>query len=448
MNIMHRILEALTSRNSSSDSDKSPLIKVGLNWNGASEHTITNESKNKIETWRPSRNFRHFIELTDTIPSYKRSSILDEKISFGLRENPHLWEEKVFPTTGKFNKVFCSGWLDDNRVVFGTKDNKLMLLYCDGNNMNLNQIELPKLQTNNVNSRNINNCGMHDIAVNPSRNLVATGGYKTNDICVFSYNNQYDNTDIKPVCLLSAHDDWLFGLDWFDAETLLSGGRDGKLNIWRPGRVSSMPDYTYDSSITNSYGANGIRALKAHTYNNNIVLLKVNGEVEIWDLLKTKTVWKKQLKHSKEAVCVNINTDRGQIVVGSQAHISIVDPRNNHQKFNYIHSVDQGWGVRTISVHNDLLTIGGGLGRLSFYDIRNAQYSMFTTAENKQNKYLSITKGWTRNDQIYNDVFIEHSLPTPTAIYSHCYSPNLNRLFCGGGPTPFGLFGSFVSVLC
>lgn len=449
-NIMHRIFEAFTSRTRSQESDKSPsnLIKVGFKWNGTSDHQITNESIPKSETWKPSNNFRHLIEITDTIPSYKRSFIHNEKISFGIRESPLLWKEKVVSTKDKFNKVFCSGWIDDKRVVFGTKDNKLMLLYCDGNNINLNEIKLPKLKKrNNVNRKDINNCGMHDIAVNPNKNWIATGGYKTNDICLYSYDNQYDNTNIKPIRLLSGHDDWLFGLDWFDDETLISGGRDGKLNIWKPDTIKSKPSYTYDSSVTNVYGTNGIRALKSHPYNNNIVILKVNGEVEIFDVKKTKTVWKQSLKYSKEAVCININTDRGQIIVGSQAHISMIDPRNNQETCNYINSVDQGWGVRTISVHNDLITIGGGLGRLSFYDARTSKYNIFTRKENKNNKYLSISKGWLRKDDIYENVFIEHSLPTPTAIYSHCYSPNLSKLFVGGGPTPFGLFGSFVSVL-
>ena len=169
---MHRIFEAITSRSRSRDSDKSPsnLIKVGFKWNGASEHQIVNESTANTQTWKPSKNFRHLVELTDMIPSYKRYSIHNEKVSFGLRENPLLWKEKAVSTKGKFNKVFCSGWIDNKRVVFGTKDNKLMLLYCDGSNINLNEIKLPKLNTNNVNTRDESNCGMHDIAVNPNKN--------------------------------------------------------------------------------------------------------------------------------------------------------------------------------------------------------------------------------------------------------------------------------------
>ena len=416
------------------DDKKENNAESELKWLG-----IREDSKRKSKKKLQSKNSYHMLESTEIMPSYKTSAIHEKKIAFGIRENPNLWTETVIDTKQKCNKIFASSWIDDKRVIFGTKDNKLMLLYCDNKRKktDLKEISLPNLQNNsNESNVTVGNCGMHDIAVNPCRNWIASGGYNTNEICLLSFENNYDETHIEPIRIFKHHKDWIFGLDWFDGSTLLSGGRDGKLNIWKPAyKFISTPHYT--ETIEND----GIRAIKSHSYNNNIVLLTVNGDIKIWDINKTKIVWNSKLKYNKEAVCLNINKDKGQIIVGSQAHISIMDPRDDANKFKYVQSVDQGWGVRTVSAQYDLLTIGGGLGRLSFYDLRNNQYIKYT-----KNKYFAINPGWTRQDDIYTNVFIEHQLPTPTAIYSHCYSPNHNKLFVGGGPTPFGLFGSFVSI--
>lgn len=384
-------------------------------------------------------NLRQSLQRTEVFPHYKCRRSHWEKRAFGVRSCTDIWKCHSVNTTGKFNKVFAAQWIDDNRVIFGTKDNKLQLLILrKGKESTFHEIALPELQSSaeHADLEGLN-CGMHDIACHPGTNRVATGGAKTNEICILRYDDEYDTANITPVRVLRDHDDWIFGLEWLNRDILMSGGRDGKLNVWYPGKMTARPHHTHLMKEQE-----GIRAIKYHPQNGKAILLTVNGQIQIWDAATSKTVWKRTLQHSKEAVCVCLNHERGSIVCGSQSHLTVLDPREPDCKFRSLPSVDKGWGVRTVSVDNhDLMTIGGGLGRISFYDFRKNDYLKIG-----EKSFLEVETGWIKQDDIFMDIFMEHQLPTPTAVYAHCYSPNLGKLFVAGGPTPFGLHGSFVSV--
>ena len=420
MMIVQRFIDAITYRHRRTSADIQDII--------------SSKSTQQQET---SINIHHSLQNAELIPSYRASIIRRHKLSFGMRESPNIWRERPIDTTDQFNKIFTSTWIDNNRLIFGTKDNKLMLLYCDEKRNKLDLTEIPLFKDSDDESNDVSNCGMHDIGVNQSRNLIATGGYKTNEINLFSYEHQFDSTDIQPLRVLKHHDDWIFGIAWFDNDTLISGGRDGKMNIWKPAKYTTLPQHTH--LMQNN---EGIRGLKANRCHNNVVVLTVNGAVKVWDAHKSKIEWSTNLKYSKEAVCLDLDEERGQIFVGSQNKITAMDPRENNKTFRYIESVDEGWGVRTVSIQNDLITIGGGLGKISFYDVRSSKYLKYASKQ-----CIDVNSGWMREDDIYTDVFMEHMLPTPSAVYTHAYSPNFNKLFVGGGPTPYGLFGSFASVL-
>ena len=204
-----------------------------------------------------------------------------------------------------------------------------------------------------------------------------------------------------------------------------------------------------------------IRALKSFSKSSTlshsqcVVTLATTGEVQIFDISRSKSLLKEFLPHRKETVCVEINQDKGQIIVGSQSHIQIFDPRCElSQSLQVIDSLDKNWGCRTISCYTDLLTIGGGLGRLSFYDLRASKYmecapkhkSLHGKKSEEKLAYRTIDKGWVKEDDVYQNIFAMHSLPRPTAVYTHCYNPQRSKLFAAGGPTPYGLCGSAASV--
>lgn len=63
------------------------------------------------------------------------------------------------------NKVFCSQWLSELEVVFGTKCNKLMVYNIDTKNFD----QKPLLQGRETNVLNGPAAGIHSVKINPSR---------------------------------------------------------------------------------------------------------------------------------------------------------------------------------------------------------------------------------------------------------------------------------------
>jgi len=121
------------------------------------------------------------------------------------------------------------------------------------------------------------------------------------------------------------------------------------------------------------------------------------------------------------------------VAVGSQSKVSLVDQRTQKVEFT-IDSHDGNWGVRSVGFFHDMVTIGGGAGRLAFYDLRN---KAFLTDE--ANKIVS-------EDQ-EERVFIK----TPqysNAIYTHAFDTSGTRLFVGGGPLMNGFSGCYASLWC
>lgn len=124
------------------------------------------------------------------------------------------------------DKVFCSSWLSHRQVVFGTKCNQLMVF--DVNTRHMDQIpSLPSSENSSplaVDSQS----GIHAIAINPSRTLLATGGKQSNDLAI------YRLPTLDPICVgEGAHSDWIFDLTWIDDQFVVSGSRDGTLAVWR-----------------------------------------------------------------------------------------------------------------------------------------------------------------------------------------------------------------------
>ena len=98
----------------------------------------------------------------------------------------------------------------------------------------------------------------------------------------------------------------------------------------------------------------------------------------------------------------------------------------------------------------EVLTVGGGLGRIAFFDLRASKYiatvqekASLRQSEDTQ-QFVTVGEGWLRRDGIFEEFFQRHTMQH--AVYTHAYDPSGTKLFVGGGPRYFGLTGSYAAV--
>ncbi|XP_031776877.1 DDB1- and CUL4-associated factor 12-like [Nasonia vitripennis] len=144
-----------------------------------------------------------------------------------------LWKEHVVDL--KTDKVFCSQWLNDRQVVFGTKCNKLMLY--DTTRQVLDQIPLLNGRLNasaGFGYTAETQIGIGSAQINPFRTLLATRGKNSTELAI------YKLPSLDPFCVgEQGHKDWIIGPCWLDDEFLVSASNDSKMTLWKIKRDSS-----------------------------------------------------------------------------------------------------------------------------------------------------------------------------------------------------------------
>ncbi|CAG8514550.1 9043_t:CDS:10 [Diversispora eburnea] len=263
---------------------------------------------------------------------------------------------------------------------------------------------------------NNNNClGIRSIAVNPSRTLLAVGAGNPVQITI------YELPSFEPVVVFAGHNDLVFSVAWIDDYHVVSGSRDGTVRFWSMeseiiSEMQLLPHKyinIHQPLLTRTERGCKVRDLQFNPNNKQVMTLSTAGYVRIWD-------------------ASYLNQVLNLFVVGSQAHISVLDPRTT-SIVHEIDSVDDGWGF----------------GRLSFYDMRAQKYLEFPTkAENNEtslvNKYKETGSGWLQHDSVYINHFAGFALQN--AIYTLSYNQSGTKLFTGGGPLQLGLKGSYAAV--
>lgn len=115
---------------------------------------------------RTSFNFVDYVRARETNTREVRK--INQEYGFRHILTHDLFKEYSV-SLNNMNKVFCSQWLSDRQVVFGTKCNKLMVY--DVATQKLDQI--PSLHGRQINSGggavSEQQCGIHSVQINPSR---------------------------------------------------------------------------------------------------------------------------------------------------------------------------------------------------------------------------------------------------------------------------------------
>ena len=243
------------------------------------------------------------------------------------------------------------------------------------------------------------NCGIHAIAINPSRTRLATGGENPCDAAVFSVSAGDDDASgaagglLSPSALLVGHRDWVFGVDWITDNVLASGSRDTTVRIW------SVPDSAESSEARGGVaktrrGENAVpeirvpvASIRAHADRvrdikyvrgaRRLASLSVDGTVVFTDPETMAVSETRRLRSRRELMC--LATDGvDAVAVGSQAHVALLDHRQRAGRSACEKRLphDDADGVRSLSFSGGgrLLTVGGGGGRLFFFDVAAGKY--------------------------------------------------------------------------
>ncbi|XP_019761235.1 DDB1- and CUL4-associated factor 12 homolog isoform X2 [Dendroctonus ponderosae] len=415
----------------SDSDDEAELLKQG---NSASYNFVDFVRHREYQT------ARHIV----VSPEYGNRHILTHEL---FKENPI--------NLGHVNKVFCSQWLSDRQVVFGTKCNKLMVY--DVQTRKLDQI--PSLiSRSELPNSNEQSSGIHSVQLNPSKTLLATGAKNTCDIAV------YRLPTLDPVCVgENGHKDWVFDACWLDDEFLVSGSRDTKLALWRitedvleaksetPTHKTILPVVLKDcrnaqktpfhASGTNA-SRNSIRAISFNQANQEFAALSSNGFIHVFDAQTFKQEMSRKLPSSQENVCMAVQCSRSVYAIGCKSYTLLLDTRTL-QAVKKISSRYSGCGIRSASFQGDILTVGTGLGLVMFYDLIAGKY-LESSINSSRTVILKVSKGYVFPDEEYMDI-VQHVKYVPT-IYTHCYDATGMRLFTAGGPLPATLTGNYAGL--
>ncbi|XP_060874015.1 DDB1- and CUL4-associated factor 12 homolog [Metopolophium dirhodum] len=364
----------------------------------------------------------------------------------------NLFKERPIPLK-TMNKIFCSQWLSSHHIAFGTKCNKLLVY-----NVKSHERDQIPLMKGHLNEATNQQSGIHSLKINPSRTLLATGAYYSNEIAV------YRLPTLDPIVLAKgAHKGLIFDIEWLDEEFFVSGSRDSTVALWQ---VQDINQEKYDCDgdliqpVTRFLKPTVIRSCKsaqkirAITFNKNLkemVTLSLNGYVDVWDVEHFRQMFSRRLSSRYENSCMVMKNDSSLYAVGCKSYTLLLDSRTLHTIKKIpamVLSRDvqmTNFGIRSLSFQDNIITIGTGVGFIIFYDIRAGKY-LESSNNYRRNVMLKTSTGY-----VYaNEDFMVHQgfqqVNYKPAVYTHCYDYSGTRLFSAGGPYPANECGIYAGL--
>lgn len=357
---------------------------------------------------------------------------------------PHALCERRIEGVERFNKIFAQVWLDQYSFVTGSKDNQLTLWDTSRNphhdtKPTFRPLRLPRAVTPMPES----SAGIHDVALSPDKRMLASGAENSNEMAIF------DTTSWTAMFVCSGHKDWVFGCDWVSNDTLYSCGRDKTVMIWK------VPPWDHDdhhdvgtvqvlapSTVLLQGHADRVRALRYNARMGLVGTLGSDKRTVFWDVTNGDIVSRVETFDRDDLMCIAAEEDYGLFAVGGRDFVSIIDPRCRKILRN-LKSPDSSMGVRSTCFRHNLLSMGGGMGRLAFFDLVADKFTLHPHMRDEEmllKPYLRVSPGWMHGAHL-DDELVESQ-----AIYTHNWDPAGSKLFTGGGPLFLQVDGAFASV--
>ncbi|NXM48202.1 DCA12 factor, partial [Gymnorhina tibicen] len=397
---------------------------------------------------------------------------------YAAQQLPSLLKEREFHL-GTLNKVFASQWLNHRQVVCGTK--------C-------NTVRQPPVSAEAGQEQTESSPAQKDLGVLWVRGWTCPGHgthSPESQTCPGLHpepRGQQGREGILPLCsaLLrptwspasssgDGHKDWIFSIAWISDTMAVSGSRDGSMGLWEVTEdvlsksdarhnLSQVPVYAHithsalkDIPKENTNPDNcKVRALAFNNKNKELGAVSLDGYFHLWKAEHTLSkLLSTKLPYCRENVCLAYGQEWSVYAVGSQAHVSFLDPRQPSHNVKSVCSKERGSGIRSVSFYEHIITVGTGQGSLLFYDIRaqrfleekppRACYGQKQKLGGSEILKLTTGKGWLNHDETWRNYFSDINY-FPNAVYTHCYDSSGTKLFVAGGPLPSGLHGNYAGL--
>ncbi len=184
------------------------------------------------------------------------------------------------------------------------------------------------------------------------------------------------------------------------------------------------------AGATLKHHSDRVRALRHDARQGVAASLGSDRRLALWDPLSGQLLRSCATRDHEDLIALDADARHGLFAVGGRDYVSFFDRRVDGV-LRSVQSCNRGMGVRSLCFRDNLLSVGGGLGRLSFFDLAAGKFRRFEEA--RSYRLLAGSPGAGQEEE-------------PQAIYVHRWDDAGARLFVGGGPLLLQANGGHASL--